>query len=209
MSGQPHECRDRGHDRLKVWRRSLAADIQRFLNKSPENQMAGDTFKSRLGALLTPQLLCLVGYRTAHLLYARGWRRTAWVATWMNFLVHKVWITPQSCIGPGCMIPHPATVSFHGRAGEHLTLYAQSHCGPSPGHWPGGVEDGPRLGDRVSIGGHGVVTGAIDVGEQVKIGPQAVLDGELPANRIVISSAMRGHVRPAAHGETPTTDNEL
>ena len=204
MTDQPICCRNHGHERLVVLRRCVAADIQRFLNKSPENQAVGNTFKSRLGALLTPQLLCLVGYRMAHWLHARGWVALAWIVTWLNFVVHKVWITPQSCIGPGCMIPHPATVSFHGRAGAGLTLYAMSTCGPAPGRWPRDGADGPTLGDQVTVGGLAVISGPVRVGDETKIGPMACLERHVPPRALVVSRSMRGVARPIAEA-SPTT----
>lgn len=103
MTAAPGECTAYGHHKLSAVWASLSEDIVRYLNKSPENQAAGDNFKTRVSALLTPQLLCLVLYRVSHYLHVTGWRRSGVAVARFNFLVHKVSITPQSCIGPGVL----------------------------------------------------------------------------------------------------------
>ncbi len=179
-----------GHELRSVWS-SLSADVLRYLHKSPENRAAGDTFKTRLGAFLTPQLLCLLLYRLAHYLYAAGRPRLSRVPTALNFLFHKVRLTPDSCIGPGCFLPHPAGVVFCGRAGEGLTLYSLSVCCPQTPWADGAAGRGPMLGDRVMVGGQSVVLGPIQVGDDVKIGFKVRLGADTPAETIVISRSIR------------------
>lgn len=192
------ECLAHRHHKLSgIWG-SLSEDILRYLTKSPANLALGDNFKSRLSAFLTPELLCVFLYRVAHCLYVNGWRRLAVLVTRLNFLVHKVSITPQSCIGPGLRLPHPAAVTFHGRAGRGLTLYSLAICCPRDPFLDGPVEAGPRLGDRVAVGAHAVLLGPISVGDDTKIAFSIRLDRDTPPGVLVISKSLRLTQRPTA-----------
>jgi serine O-acetyltransferase len=195
-------CRERQHHRLRVVRAHVSADIGRYLNKSPENRAVGDRFKTRLSAFLSPPLLCLTAHRIAHWLYANHWRRLARLLTRLNFHLHKVMITPDSCIGPGCWLPHPAGVSFCGTAGAGLTLYSLACCGPRDCLPDLAADAGPRIGDRVTIGGHAVVTGAVAVGDDVKVAFRACVSRDVPARVIVSSRSVRAFpVRRGRLGE--------
>jgi serine acetyltransferase len=174
------------HRRLRIVWTSLGEDIRRYINKSPENKAAGDDFKHRFGALLTAQLLCLLLYRTAHFLYVNGRRGPAAFLSRLNFLVHKVSIPPQSCIGPGCLLPHPAGLMFYGTAGRGLTLYSLCVCCPIE-PLDDSAEAGPRLGNDVTVGGHAVVLGPITVGDLTKIGFKVRLDHDTPSGAMVVS----------------------
>lgn len=200
MNTAPIWCRRHGHHRFSAIRASLSEDILRYLNKSPENQAAGDTLKSRLGALMTPNLLALLLYRVAHYLYVNGWPRSARLVTSLNSLIHRVSIPPQSCIGPGCFLPHPAGVTFCGTAGQGLTLYSQAVCCPGEVFLEGPVEAGPHLGNRVTLGGQAVVVGPITVGDDAKVAFSTRLDRDAPAGVIVVSRALRAIVRPRPDG---------
>jgi serine O-acetyltransferase len=198
VTGARDLCRARGHHRLAELRRSIRADIGRYQHKSPENAAKGDTLRTRLGALLTPQLLCLVVHRFAHLLWARGWRRTACAIAGLNLTVFKVNISPGSCLGPGCFMPHPGGVTFHGIAGAQATFYTQSVCCPMGGVIGAPVEAGPRLGDRVTVGCCALVRGPIVVGDDVNVAPKAHVDRDAPAGTIAVSAGFRCSVSARA-----------
>lgn len=190
-----NRCRAWEHDRLRGVKRALAQDILRYLNKSPENRAAGDNLKSRLGATLTPQLLCLILYRLAHFLYVNGWVGGATLLSRFNFLVHKVSITPQSCIGPGLHLPHPAGVAFNGVAGEGLTLYSLAVCCAYDPLLDAAAEAGAQLGDRVTLGAHAVLLGRVTVGDDTRVAYSIRLDRDAPARTLVVSSALRVKAR--------------
>lgn len=179
---------------IAVWR-GLGEDIFRYLNKSPENQAAGDTWKSRLSAILTPHFMALFLYRIAHYLYLNRWHRAASLVSSINCVSHKVWIPPQSCIGPSCLLPHPAGVTFCGTAGRDLTLYSLAVCCPREPFLDGSTDAGPRLGDRVTIGAHAVVIGPVNVNDDVKVAFSVRLDSDAPAGVLVVSKALRIAVR--------------
>jgi serine acetyltransferase len=162
---------------------AVSADILRFLNKSPENQASGDTFKSRTSALLTPQLLSLLAYRIAHYLHVHGWRRAAAALVRFNMIAHKVNLPADSCIGPGCFLPHPAGVSFYGSAGRGLTLYSLAMCLPALAPLSGVA----RLGDEITVGAHSSLAGALEVGDRTKIAFAVPLRRSAPAGVMVLA----------------------
>jgi serine acetyltransferase len=181
-----------------VWR-NLHDDVTRFLNKSPENQAIGDHLKSRIGATLTPQLLCLVIYRLSHWLHLTGRHGLARRAQRLNVLLHHVHLSADSCIGPGCLLPHPAGVFFVGRAGEGLTVYSMAVCTPDSATPLAGAGQGPWLGARVTLGVHAVLLGNLHVGDDTKIGFCVRADSDLPGQRIVMPRHWRpGPRRPVA-----------
>ena len=202
MTTVPPQCEMFGHRRLSsVWS-NLSDDILRYLNKSPENQAAGDNFKHRLGAVLTPQLLCLVVYRMAHCFHAKRWRRLAVLLSRFNLVAHKVNIPPQSCIGPGCLLPHPAGVTFFGTAGCGLTIYSLAVCCPAEPFVDWAAEKAPRLGDRVTLGAHSTVVGPIIVGDDCKIAYSVRLERNAPPAMLVVSKALHATREPLLTGCT-------
>ncbi|MDP3226223.1 MAG: hypothetical protein Q8M96_24090, partial [Rubrivivax sp.] len=184
-------CPHCGHARWRGVRQHLQADITRFLNKSPENQALGDNFKRRLGALLTPQLLCLLCYRIAHALHLRGWRRLASVLVRLNALLQRVHLSADSCIGGGCLLPHPAGVFFVGHAGPGLTLYAMAVCTPVSPSPVAPASSGPQIGARVTLGVHSVLQGPVTVGDDVRIGPRVSVAAPVPPGRMALPRQWR------------------
>ncbi len=193
------------HHTLKGVRRNWHDDVTRFLNKSPENQAVGDNLKSRIGATLTPQLLCLVIYRLAHWMHLNGWRRMAALAVGLNAALHRVHLSADSCLGPGCLLPHPVGVFFVGRAGESLTVYSMAVCSPAAETPLAPARDGPTLGARVTLGVHSVLLGRLTVGDDTKIGfcvrVAAGEQADVPSQRMVMPRHWRPRIRSAAEVE--------
>jgi serine O-acetyltransferase len=195
----PH-CVFQERPRLSAFWAAVAEDIRVFQNMSPENRAAGDSAHERLSAFLSPDVFPVFWYRVAHFCYAKGWSRTAVLVSRLNYFVHKCTITPQSCIGPGCRLPHPAGVVFHGRAGRNLTLYSLAVCVPRGDRMEGPPELGPKLGDNVAVGGHSVLLGPIEIPGGTKIGHCVRLACDVPANCYVVSAAMRQPRSPVSAG---------
>lgn len=179
-------------------RSDIHADILRHLHRSPEDSQRGERTVRRVSAFLTPQLMALALYRVSHYLHVRGWRAPAHALAGVNFILHKVRLPAATCIGPGCRLAHPAGVVFEGSAGSDLTLFSYAVCIAGP------VADArcaPRLGNRVTLGGHAVLCGGITVGDDVRISPCAVVIRNAEADTMVAAQAMYTptHVR----GEEP------
>jgi serine O-acetyltransferase len=141
-----------------------------------------------MSAAATPSILALAAYRVAHMLNTRGWPRAAWFVALLDHLWHKASISPRSCLLGGAYLPHPVGVIFHGRAGAGLTLYAHSACLSGAPLFAGAAEEGPSLGDGVSLGAHAVVIGSIVVGSGCRLAARTVLTRDAPAGRLVASA---------------------
>jgi serine O-acetyltransferase len=192
----PKDCLARGHGELAgVWF-NLSQDVVRYLTKSPANIARGDTFKTRISALLTPDLLCLLLHRFSHYFYVKRHYRLATGISRLNSLIHRVTITPQSCIAAGCRLPHPSNVTFHGRAGSGLTLYSLAICCPKEPILDIPVAMGPNLGERVTVGAHAVVIGPINLGDDTKVAFTVWIDHDVPTRSLVVSAALRQTMRP-------------
>jgi serine O-acetyltransferase len=206
MSGPRLRCVCRSDDGWSpVWR-AVHADVTRFLNKSPENQAVGDTFRSRTGALLTPQLLCLLLYRIAHRLHVAGWSRLACAVVRANALLHRVHISADSCIGPGCLLPHPAGLMFVGHASAQLTLYSMAVCCTDLALPLAQADQGPHLGERVSVGVHAVLMGPLQVGDDTLIGPCLKVHQSLPAGVMALARGWRPRLHPRLRSATQQGD---
>ena len=195
------DCLARGHHRLAGLWSNLSEDLARYLTKSPANLAQGDTLKSRVSAFLTPDLMCLLFYRTSHYLYVKNWQRLASGVSFLNSIFHRVTITPQSCIAAGCRLPHPSNVTFHGRAGSGLTLYSLAICCPREPVLDIPVTLGPNLGDRVTVGAHAVVMGAIHLADDTKVAFTVWIDRDVPAGSLVVSAALRQTMRSRLAGK--------
>lgn len=194
-------CEEWEHGRFRGAVAMIAADTRRYLNRSPESRSGGEDFKHLASAFANPQVMALAFHRFAHCLELCGWRGLATLLTRFNASLHRVTITSRSCLGPGCLLPHPPGISFAGTAGSDLTLYSLCVCAaaaPSPDPAP---EATPTLGDRVSVGGHAVVIGPISVGSDSKIAYAVRVDRDVPAGMLVVSAAMRVNFESARAAE--------
>jgi serine O-acetyltransferase len=190
-----------GLDTIAGVRRAIRADVGRYLTMSPENIALGDAPKRRLSAWLRPELQCLTLYRVSHYLWTKRLRGPARTIARLNRLLHRATISPQSVIGPGCRLPHPAGVTFHGRAGTGLTVFSIALCCAESGLADGPVELGPLLGANVTLGGHATVVGPVAIGDWVTIAYNVAVCAhqtrDVPADRLVVSEANRMRVEPA------------
>ncbi|MGH9786940.1 MAG: hypothetical protein ACRD88_22440 [Terriglobia bacterium] len=196
MNTASSECLGYGHDQLSAIPRSVSEDIRCYLNRWGENPTARNDFLHCMSAFWTPGVLSVFLHRISHYLDVNHWRRSAvWVSR-LNFLLHKVSITPQSCIGPSCFLPHPAGVTFHGRAGRGLRLYSLAVCCAWEDSLDGPLESGPCLGDSVTVGAHAVLLGPIVVGRDTKLAYGVRVDRDTPPGILGISPAVIGR-RPS------------
>jgi len=193
VSTEPRCCRDYGHATLAGTWQNLIADIDRHLSMTPESAAKRKTFKRRLNSFFRPEIQSLFLYRVSHFLYQRRWERVARLISSVNFHLHKIRISPQSCIGPGCRLPHPPGVMFHGRAGEGLTVYSLAICTTTPSCLEGPLERGPILGDGVVLGAHCVIIGDVNVGNGSKVAFAVRVSSDVPAYGIAMSQVVRTH----------------
>lgn len=164
----------------------IKSDIAVFVGQASAFQEPRVSIVRSVSILLTPPLMCSAAYRLAHSLLQRRRYRLSWLVTLINRYVTGAYIHPESSIGPGLYIPHPAGVCFVGTAGRGLSIMAGGLASGLIGHGSedssGGVlSSSPKIGDDVTIGARAKLLGPVAVGHSVLIASLAVVDMDLPA----------------------------
>ena len=146
-----------------------------------------------------PGVHAIWGHRINHWLWRRGARLLARVLAEITRILTGVEIHPGAVLGPGLFIDHATGVVIGETAevGEDVTLYHGVTLGGS------GRDTGkrhPTIGDRVIIGAGAKVLGAIKIGDDSRIGANAVVVKDVPAGAVVVGVPGRvlDRPRPAA-----------
>ncbi len=157
----------------------LRNDIRGVLARDPAARNALEIL------LCYPGLHAVWGHRLSHWLWAHGCKLLArWVSHIMRALT-GIEIHPGATIGPGFFIDHGMGVVIGETAevGADVTLYHGVTLG---GTSLAKGKRHPTLGDRVVIGAGAKILGAITIGEDSRIGANAVVVKSVPANSVVV-----------------------
>lgn len=132
-----------------------------------------------------PGLHALWGHRLAHWLWTR---RLKLLARWVSQLARGltgIEIHPGASIGPGFFIDHGmgVVIGETSEIGADVTMYHGVTLGGTS------LSKGkrhPTIGNRVVIGAGAKVLGAITVGDDSRIGANAVVVKSVPVNSVVV-----------------------
>lgn len=188
--------------------RIIRSDIQSVFDRDP-------AARSTLEVLLCyPGLHAVWGHRLAHWMWKRNLRLLArWVSQLMRALT-GIEIHPGASIGPNLFIDHGMGVVIGETAevGSCVTLYHGVTLGGTS------LNKGkrhPTLEDNVVVGAGAKILGAITVGENSRIGANAVVVKAVPPNSVVVGVpgqvVMRSQPRELSappdleHGRLPDT----
>jgi serine O-acetyltransferase len=132
-----------------------------------------------------PGVHAIWGHRISHWLWNHNARLAARVLGEFTRVLTGVEIHPGALLGPGLFIDHATGVVIGETAevGEDVTIFHGVTLGGT------GRETGkrhPTVGDRVTIGAGAKVLGAIKVGDDSRIGANAVVVKEVPASSVVV-----------------------
>jgi serine O-acetyltransferase len=132
-----------------------------------------------------PGVHAIWGHRISHWLWNRGARLAARTFAELTRILTAVDIHPGAVIGSGLFIDHATGVVIGETAevGDDVTLYHGVTLGGS------GADTGkrhPTVGDRVIIGAGAKVLGAIKIGDDSRIGANAVLVKPVPSSSVVV-----------------------
>ena len=147
-----------------------------------------------------PGVHAIWGHRISHWLWNRGARVAARTFAELTRVLTGVDIHPGAVLGSGLFIDHATGVVIGETAevGDDVTLYHGVTLGGS------GAETGkrhPTVGDRVIIGAGAKVLGAIKIGEDSRIGANAVVVKPVPSGSVVVG--VPGQVISRAGRGTP------
>ncbi len=132
-----------------------------------------------------PGVHALWGHRISHWLWTRGARVTARVVGELTRIFTGVEIHPGAVLGNRLFIDHATGVVIGETAevGDDVTIYHGVTLGgistdPGKRH--------PTIGDRVIIGAGAKILGPIKIGDDSRIGANAVVVKEVPSSSVVV-----------------------
>jgi serine O-acetyltransferase len=161
----------------------MLAEIRRDIRAATERDPARPTVLEVIFAY--PGVHAIWGHRISHWLWQRGARLAARTFAELTRILTGVEVHPGAVLGPGLFIDHATGVVIGETAevGEDVTIYHGVTLGGT------GVETGkrhPTIGDRVTIGAGAKVLGPIKVGDDSRIGANAVVVKEVPSSAVVV-----------------------
>src|SRR5580693_1999913 len=132
-----------------------------------------------------PGVHAIWGHRISHWLWNRGARVAARVFAELTRILTGVEIHPGAVLGRGLFIDHATGVVIGETAevGDDVTIFHGVTLGGT------GADTGkrhPTIGDRVIVGAGAKILGPIKVGDDSRIGANAVVVKEVPASAVVV-----------------------
>jgi serine O-acetyltransferase len=158
---------------------AIRQDIQAAIERDPARPTALQVI------FAYPGVHALWGHRISHWLWTRGARVTARVVGELTRIFTGVEIHPGAVIGNRLFIDHATGVVIGETAevGDDVTIYHGVTLGgistdPGKRH--------PTIGDRVIIGAGAKILGPIKIGDDSRIGANAVVVKEVPSSSVVV-----------------------
>jgi serine O-acetyltransferase len=161
----------------------MLAAIRRDIGVARERDPARPTVLEVIFAY--PGVHAIWGHRISHWLWNRGARLAARTFAELTRILTGVDIHPGAILGAGLFIDHATGVVIGETAevGDDVTIYQGVTLGGS------GSDTGkrhPTIGDRVIIGAGAKVLGAIKIGDNSRVGANAVVVKEVPSSAVVV-----------------------
>ncbi|BAH08068.1 serine O-acetyltransferase EpsC [Clostridium kluyveri] len=169
----------------------LAYDIKNAMKNDPAARNPLEVF------LLYPFIHALIWYRIAHFFYKKKCFFIARFISQAARALTGIEIHPGAQIGKGLFIDHGMGVVIGETAevGDNVTLYHGVTLGGT------GKDTGkrhPTVGNNVFIGSGAKLLGPIVVGDNVKIGANAVVLKDVPSNSTAVGVPTRTIYKPIA-----------
>lgn len=164
---------------------ALKEDIQSIYDRDPAARSRFEVF------LCYPGLHAIMSHRVTHWLWRKNWKLTArWLSQISRFLT-GIEIHPGAVIGHRVLIDHGMGVVIGETAevGDDCTIYhGVTLGGTSLAH---GVKRHPTLGKNCIVGAGAKILGSFTVGDNCRIGSNAVVVKPLPANSTAVGNPAR------------------
>lgn len=158
--------------------------------------------------MLNPACLSTILYRYQIFFYRHDLTAIAYVLQLVNSLLFTVQIDSRTQIGEGLFIMHSNYICIGPRVqiGKRCMIAHQNSIVPSPFYENGERESaaGPTLGDDVMLGGGACITGAIIIGNKVKISMNAAVDSSFEDNAVLFGVPAKNMVKPVPEAATNT-----
>jgi serine O-acetyltransferase len=152
-----------------------------------------------------PGVHAVIGHRVAHWMWERELKTPARMLSQFARGFTGIEIHPGATIGPRFFIDHGMGVVIGETAevGEDVTLYHGVTLGGTS------LSKGkrhPTLGNRVVVGAGAKILGAIEIGEDTRIGANAVVVKSVPANAVVVGVPGQNVARSKPHRASDAPD---
>jgi len=180
---------------LHVIRNALAG------NDEIENMVLTDFTKIKerdpcVRSLLNPfmnfkEFHALVLHRIAHEYWMKGEKYTAEILQGFGSRITSVDIHPGATIGVGVVLDHGNSIVIGETAEIGNDVYILHGVTLGAAKSRDGKRRHPRIGNNVFLGAYATLIGAIEVGDNCKIGAAAVVTKDVEANQIIIGTNER------------------
>lgn len=163
---------------------TLLEDMDSFFSRDP-------AARSRLEIFLCyPGFHAVTLHRLTHWLWKKEWKLLARFLSQVGRFFTGIEIHPGATVGKRLFIDHGmgVVIGETARIGDDVTIYHGVTLGGTAFH--GGVRH-PQIGDRVVIGAGAQVLGPITVGDEAKIGSNAVVVNDVEANQTMVGVPAR------------------
>ena len=154
-----------------------------------------------------PGVHAIWGHRVSHWLWGRGAKVAARTLGEITRILTGVDIHPGAIIGTGLFIDHATGVVIGETAevGDDVTIYHGVTLGGA------GRETGkrhPTVGDRVIIGAGAKILGPIKIGDDSRVGANAVVVKEVPSSAVVVGvpGQIISRARPGSEDDSMMPD---
>ncbi len=157
----------------------LKKDVKAILERDPAAKSLLEVF------FCYPGLHAVLTYRAAHFLYRQGLVFLPRLISQVSRLITGIEIHPGAKIGQGIFIDHGMGVVIGETAevGDNVTLYQGVTLGGT------GKDKGkrhPTVGSNVVIGSGAKILGAVNIGNNARIGAGSVVLNDVPAQATVV-----------------------
>jgi serine O-acetyltransferase len=164
--------------------KNLKYDVKNIMENDPSTKSAIEVL------LLYPSIHALIMHRLAHGLYKRKIYLLARFISQVNRFITGIEIHPGAKIGKGLFIDHGMGVVIGETAeiGDNVTIYHGVTLGGT------GKDKGkrhPTVGNNVVIGAGAKILGPIYVGNDAKVGANAVVLEDVPVNATAVGIPAR------------------
>lgn len=155
--------------------------IKRDLNQKRNVLMSEGYQVSMLRTLLSDGTSANVLYRTTCFLMRYSLSPIAILTIWLNRVINGCVIGAKARFGDGLVLMHPVGVVVNSKVtgGENITIESGVVIGDEKGK-------APVLGSNIFIGAGAKIIGGITIGDNVKIGANAVVVKDVPSNVTVV-----------------------
>jgi serine O-acetyltransferase len=181
--------------------RTLREDVHAVFERDPAARTTLEVILCYAG------LHAIWGHRISHWLWKHNLKLAGRMVSQLARDLTGIEIHPGATIGPGLFIDHGMGVVIGETAeiGRNVTLYHGVTLGGVSLHKG---KRHPTLGDNVVVGAGAKVLGAITVGEESRIGANAVVVKDVPAESVVVGVPGQVVARSQSHHLEPDLDHD-